>query len=322
MPAGNPVDQRVERALDFLQKTQNPDGSWPRTYAGYEGAVTALAVMAFLAAGHVPGEGRYGPTVEKGVRFILASQQPNGLMAAPAVPMYYHGIATLTLAEVAGMTDGKLGRQVRQALEKAVPVILQAQRMTGPHRGGWRYQVAGNDADLSVTGWQLMALRAARNLGCDVPAERIELAMEYLINCREPQTGGFRYALGAHVTPSCTAVGVLGLELSGRRHHRSPEALQAGNYLLKTQHSPGEVHFSYATFYGAQATFQLGDDYWGPYRLYLHRALFGAQQPDGSWDCDGDGGGPAYATAMAVLALTVEYRFLPIYQRGEPAGQK
>jgi hypothetical protein len=27
--------------------------------------------------------------------------------------------------------------------------------------------------------------------------------------------------------------------------------------------------------------------------------------------------GPAYSTAMAILALTVEYRFLPIYQRFE-----
>ena len=29
--------------------------------------------------------------------------------------------------------------------------------------------------------------------------------------------------------------------------------------------------------------------------------------------------GASYSTAMAILALTVEYRFLPIYQRDEPA---
>ena len=44
------------------------------------------------------------------------------------------------------------------------------------------------------------------------------------------------------------------------------------------------------------------------------------QNDNGSWfGSDGEARmvGPNYTTAMAVLALTVEYRFLPIYQRGE-----
>ena len=32
--------------------------------------------------------------------------------------------------------------------------------------------------------------------------------------------------------------------------------------------------------------------------------------------------GPNYCTAMAILALTVEYRFLPIYQRAEEPADK
>src|SRR5262249_26437881 len=146
--------------------------------------------------------------------------------------MYHHGIATLMLAEVAGMTDGELGTQVRRALEKAVRVILQAQRTDGVHCGSWRYRVEGSDGDLSVTGWQLMALRAAKDLGCDVPAARIELAVQYIRLCRDPGTGGFCYARGSSVTIACTGVGILGLELAGRQEHRAPEVLQAGNYLL------------------------------------------------------------------------------------------
>ena len=62
--------------------------------------------------------------------------------------------------------------------EKAVAIILKAQRGgSGPERGGWRYRVAHiGGSDLSVTGWQVMALRAARNLGCDVPADAIDRA--------------------------------------------------------------------------------------------------------------------------------------------------
>ena len=93
-------------------------------------------------------------------------QQPNGLIATVGGhEMYHHGICTLMLAEVAGMTDAPLGKDIRAALEKAVAVLLEAQRTTGPHAGGWRYRVSGTDADMSVTGWQLMALRAAKNLG-------------------------------------------------------------------------------------------------------------------------------------------------------------
>jgi hypothetical protein len=32
--------------------------------------------------------------------------------------------------------------------------------------------------------------------------------------------------------------------------------------------------------------------------------------------------GPNYCTSMAVLALTVEYRLLPIYQRDEDAAEE
>ncbi len=78
--------------------------------------------------------------------------------------MYHHGIATLMLAEVAGMTEGQLAKDIRDKLEKAVTVILIAQRTgKGRDRGGWRYSVkdnkSGTDSDISVTGWQIMALR-------------------------------------------------------------------------------------------------------------------------------------------------------------------
>ena len=57
------------------------------------------------------------------------------------------------------------------------------------------------------------------------------------------------------------------------------------------------------------------------YRPRLHKGLLTNQQPGGAW-LGGDGYGPAYGTAMSVLALTVEYRFLPIYQRGEEPSDK
>jgi hypothetical protein len=323
------VDRAVERGLDYLQLTQDKsDGCWRDPFLRPSSAVTGLAIMAFLSSGHIPGEGRYGPTVERGVRWLLRNQQANGLIADNGEQeMYQHGIATLSLAEVAGMTDAELGKDVRKGLQRALAVILKGQRTRGDDRGGWRYRVSGSDSDMSVTGWQVMALRAARNLGCDVPPESIEQAVDYIKRCQDDRTGGFRYRPSGVLTLACTGISVLSLELGGKEQHHSQEALRGGAYLLQSQNlpDPRQEWFFYSVYYGSQATFQLGGNYWAVYRPKLHEALLRTQNFSGYWDGQGRdarAGGRAYCTSMAVLALTVEYRFLPIYQRGEEPQEK
>lgn len=321
-PRREPMDEAIDKALEFLHRTQDPEGAW-RMGNEPNAAITGLCVMAFLSAGHVPGEGRYGPTVEKGVRWVLGVQQPQGLIAkGGGQEMYHHGICTLMLAEVAGMTDDQLAGEIRDKLKKAVSLILKSQRAHGNPRGGWRYQAGASDSDISVTGWQVMALRAAKNCGCDVPADSIERAVDYIKRCQDPRTGGFRYMpeqQGANMPR--TGTGLLCLEICGKQWHRSPEALKAGNYLLQAQKALGGQHFSYGVYYCSQGMFQLGGNYWKAFRQRLHEVLLPRQQSNGSF-ADRDGFGPQYPTAMAVLALTVEYRYLPIYQRDEDADEK
>ena len=340
-----PIDDAIDGGLLYLSRTQSKDGSWgvdggqqwmrpgmnlPAQRVGGDMAVTALAVMAFLSAGHVPGEGPYAEVVEAGVRFILNNQQTNGLLASRnngGAEMYYHGICALMLAEVVGMTEGHRADELKKRLESAVAVIFAAQRKgTGFNqdrdRGGWRYSIAGLDADLSVTGWQVLALRAAKNVGCDVPQERIRAANDYVKRCFDARSGGFTYTSYGNVTVPCTGVGILCLELGGKESHQSAEGLKAGGYLLKTPLNPFQQHFFYGVYYTSQAMFQLGDNYWKSYREDLHKLLLRSNAPNanGSWVGRGSDDaryGPAYCTAMAVLALTVEYRFLPIYQRFE-----
>ena len=326
-----PTDRAIDQALGFLHRQQDADGAWRGGPGNAKNpAITGLCVMAFLAAGHIPGEGRYGTTVEKGIDWILKEQQPNGLIASQGGhEMYQHGIATLMLAEVAGMTGARQGEEVRKKLEKAIALILKAQRATpGSHHGGWRYHVDPRQdyppSDISVTGWQVMALRAAKNLGCDIPAERIDWAVAYVQRCYDPASGGFRYYPGSRVTIGCTGTSILALELCGKELHHSDEALKAGAYLLKSMPRWGTPHFFYSIYYCSQATFQLGDNYWGHFRPHLHEVLLnnlsGTHWEGG--DNDGVTYGVNYCTAMAVLALTVEYRYLPIYQRGEEPTDK
>lgn len=321
-PKRTELDDAVDRALEFLSLTQDPDGAW-RAGSNKSTAVTGFCVMAFLSAGHVPGEGRYGATVEKGVRWVMQAQHPNGLIArGDGHEMYHHGICTLMLAEVVGMTDSRLGEEVRQKLEKAVAVILKAQRTTGVHRGGWRYTIHGSDADITVTGWQLLALRAAKNLGCDIPPECIDRAIDYVKRCKDPSSGSFAYTAGSGgTTTPRTGTGILSLELCGKELHLSPEAQKAGSYLLRNPPRWGqENYFFYSVYYCSQAMFQLGGNFWNSYRPLLHDSLLKHQNKNGSWTSPRGSEasyGPNYCSSLAVLSLTVEYRFLPIYQRGE-----
>jgi hypothetical protein len=222
------------------------------------------------------------------------------------------------------MPDERQAKPLREAVEKAVAIILKGQRKFGQEKGGWRYNVTGGDSDLSITGWQIMALRAAKNVGCDVPGEVIEEAIDYVKRCNDPISGGYKYQPNNQVTIACTGTAILSLELSGKDYHRSREAIQAGNYLLRRENTlvASRMHFFYGIYYTTQAMFQLGENYWEKQRAELHRLLLKQypQRANGSWLGQGPDDalfGPNYCTAMAVLSLAVEYRYLPIYQRGD-----
>src|SRR5947199_380154 len=224
-PKPDAVDRAVRQALLFLQRSQEPEGGWRAMGTTRTAGVSGLCTMAFLSAGHTPTEGPFAKTVNDGIHYVLSRQQSNGVIASDAnFEMYHHGICTLLLAEVVGMTKGELADQVRQRLARAVSVILRAQRTEGTHRGGWRYRVDGSDGDLSVTGWQLLALRAAKNVRCDVPASAIDRAVEYVLRCYDQSRGAFGYVPRGQLTVPFAGTGVLCLELSGTQLHRQPQS--------------------------------------------------------------------------------------------------
>lgn len=316
------IDVAITKALDHLAKRQQPNGAWTidinRSPAPATSA-TSLAVMAFLAAGHVPGEGPYGAKIEQGVKWVLEQQQANGMLVIEGGhgPMYSHGISTLMLAEVAGMTDDALAVRCREALKRAVLVILKAQmvRKRRGHEGGWRYHPSSEDSDLSVTGWQLLALRAAKGLGCDVPAENIDAAVEY-VKRLSVRNRGFGYENASGSSPTRAGTGILCLEICGVHH--SPEAVGAADALLQEPLRADQEWFFYGVYYCTIGLFQVGGRHWEQGKNHLIPLLLNLQAEDGSWS--GRQGqernlGTIYATSLSVLALSVEYQYLPIYQR-------
>ncbi len=96
----------VDSGLKYLATTQSDDGSFGANRYGKNVGISSLACLAFMADGHVPGRGKYGPVVEKGLEFVLNSCSETGLITGDVShgPMYGHGFATLFLGEMYGMT--------------------------------------------------------------------------------------------------------------------------------------------------------------------------------------------------------------------------
>lgn len=321
------VDDAVVNALKFLAREQRPSGAWAVGRIGDSTAATSLAVMAFLAAGHVPGEGPYGESIERGVQWVLDHQQSIGQEQGRETvmlvhrrshgPMYSHGISTLMLAEVIGMLNKKQAKECRVALERSIRLIINAQNVakTARHAGGWRYQYSSRDSDLSVTGWQLLALRAAKNVGCDVPKDNITQAVQYVKNCRSRFGSGFGYQPSGGATATRTGTGILCLEICGE--HKSDEAMRGADFLLRRPLREHDSYFFYGVYYCTVGMFKVGGKHWESTKEHLHSLLLDSQLGEGSWISRGTERyhGKVYCTAMAVLALAVEYRYLPIYQR-------
>jgi prenyltransferase beta subunit len=314
------TDAAISRALDFLAQQQAPTGSWKADAYGESTGATSLAVMAFLAAGHVPGEGPYGERLDRAVKWVLNQQQSSGMIVASRShgPLYCHGISTLMLAEVTGMVDKSLAERCRRALERGVRLLLEAQNVAKDdrHAGGWRYQTTSQDSDLSVTAWQLLALRAAKNIGCDVPAESIERAVNYVRKCHAAENGGFAYQPGATPSSTRTGTGMVALEVCGR--HLCDEVQRGAEYLRDKPLHPREQYFYYGAYYCSVAFYLVGGDERTAARRALADVLLERQGTDGSWQAENgseQAAGKAYATSMAVLALAVDYHYLPIYQR-------
>lgn len=321
-PANEPaippgLDPAYSNGLDFLVTQQNSDGSIGAA-GGPKLATTALSLLAFLAGGNTPDLGKYGSTVRSAVDFLIIQAQPDGYFGkVDGSRMYGQGIVTLALAEAYGVEDSDEGRQkIHAVLLKSVKLILDAQSVKKPdvYAGGWRYEPQAADSDLSLSGWNALALRACKGVGIAVPTDSVEKAVQFVLHCHSPQ-GGFGYQPGTAPLPSSTGVGVLCLYLLNGASR--PEIAEGLKFLREHPVDDQSNYLFYTIYYATQAAFQAGDADYAAIAAPNFARLFKAQQADGGWpDPRGqETGGRTYTTSMALLTLAVPYRLLPIYQR-------
>ena len=326
------VDRAVKKGIRYLVSTAKKSGAIADR--GHEVAMTSLAIMAMASIGIEPGvTDADSLAMSSAIDFVLTKrhQDSKGYFGnADGSRMYGHGIITLMLTEMLGMgSSPEQNKRIHDALEKAVKLILAAQavKKSKTLAGGWRYTPTARDSDLSVSVWQLMAMRSAKNDGLDVPAAAIDLAIAYLkYSYTAPRSrrgntdneiGGFSYTPGHH-HPSftMTSAGLLAMQVCGQ--YESPMVKGAAEWLLQNPPKTNERFFHYGVYYYAQGMHQAGGKYAELADKLVPEMLLSQQRGNGSWEARGGeerNQGAVYATAMSILSLSVRYHYLPIYQR-------
>jgi hypothetical protein len=335
------TEQAVSQGLSWLSRQQQADGHW-ELHQGYPDAgqlrtgtgATALALLAFLGAGHTHQDGPYKAKVGRGLKWLQAVQKKSGPLKGDfydfdregdAASFYAHSQATIVLCEAYALTrDAELLPSIRDGLA----FICDAQHST---TGGWKYR-RRSEGDLSVFGWQIMALQSARMAGLDVPDEVLERATRFLDLVQEQ--GGARYRYEPNElkssTLAMTAEGLLCRQYLGwPRNH--PALLSGVKYLLEPENLPdwdsGHRNL-YHWYYASQVLHNLQGAEWETWNAALREELVKYQvkgggkvggswnpfQPAGAIDENADKGGRLYVTCLCLLTLEVYYRHLPLYR--------
>ena len=311
------VEVIYQRGLEYLARSQTDYGSWASGGRGSgEHGISGMSVMAFMASGEDPNFGRYSSNIRRAIRSMILGQDPRTGYLGNS--MYHHGFAMLGLAEAYGAVDDSLlwdgsepaenRRTIGEALDLAVRRAVTSQKRN--NWGAWRYSPESTDADTSVAGAVTMGLLAARNAGIEVPDECLDKALNYF-KSHTADGGTVAYSGGVgggSENMTCIAALVYAV---GRKRDWPQFKATVGNLSRNLQGNARSYEF-YNRYYKAQALFQGNFQAWSRWNQATIRVLKAKQAADGSFDASH---GKAYATAMSMLALALNYRFLPIYER-------
>ncbi|MFO0872229.1 MAG: prenyltransferase/squalene oxidase repeat-containing protein, partial [Pirellulales bacterium] len=345
---GTPESEKaVNAGLEWLARHQAPDGHWgPDCLAGhancrcegqpqcqgngsnYAVAQTGLAVLALQAGGHFHDNGRpYSDHVRRGLEWLLAHQHDSGAFSTDRtrVNFYENGIAAFATCEACAISVNS-GRSVpdayRTAAERAVRFLERVQHQDG----GWRYtENTKEGSDMSVTGWQVLALKSAQEARIGVDKTCEQGVERFLTACRIGRTGRTSYMPVTNGSDAMTGVGMLVEQLF--LHRPDSEYVRLGaDYLAKSEGgkpsargrnrvAPGTVDY-YTLYNCTLAMFQRGEEPWKQWNDKVRDHVIDLQETGdlclrGSWapDRHGSQGGRVYSTALAILTLEVYYRY-------------
>ena len=341
---GAETEEVVRLGLEWLARHQDTDGSWdPHGYSRhcrpgiscpgggfpeYRTGVTGLALLAFLGAGiDHKEESPFRRNVDDAIAWLVANQDEDGCFGPQKGHYYYnHGIATMAIAEAAALTkDGDL----LASAARGVRFIERGQQKGG----GWDYTRARTQRnDLSVTGWQVMAIHSATAAGAPATPQTLTRLEGYLQRAVRRDGSAIYADRGTGQGRGGVSIAAVGLlsKLYLGWSPRSAEAKRSAVRLVREGidvdgRADWERTFQsfYHWYYATLALFHVGGEPWEAWNLYLKRTVLPLQrregEREGSFDPDpnwiGAAGGRVMSTALGVLTFEVYYRYTPLYRK-------
>lgn len=311
-----------QRGAKFLVESQKDDGSWKaQSSFGSNGTgVASLCILALLSTGEDPNFGPYAASVRRGLEYLIRKQNTkSGMVGGNA---YDFGFTMLALAEAYGPVDedrmfpGKANkRTLGQALELCVKAACTMSHKTELVGHGWNSTAGqGGIPDTSVAGSVLVGLLAARNAGIEVSDDVMKRAVDYFRKMTNKSgTVGYFQTRGNDYGNSTARSSITALVLAIAKQKKCKEYGYTAKYIAKNLEQRYGTHPLYGDYYQAQALFQVDYKAWQNWNRDRVRQTVQMANDDGS--IGRSAVGPAYSTAMSMLTLALNYRFLPIYER-------
>ena len=203
--APDPIDAAIARGVEFLEKSQNPDGSWgtgletrgleiyarvPGSHDAFRVATTALCAMALRDAG-LAGQDAH----KKAVEYLITSGHARRDDGVLIYNTWAHTYGLQALAVEMRHAPFKDDPRIKAAAEAQLDRLIRYQT----HVGGWNYydfvahtQSPSMGATSFGTAAGLVALWEARRSGIAVPDKLIRIAINRLEECRLPD-GAYLY---------------------------------------------------------------------------------------------------------------------------------
>ena len=150
--------------------------------------------------------------------------------------------------------------------------------------GGWRYStVKSEESDSSVSGWQVLALKTAREARIKVATRTLNGAVQFFERLANPETGQTNYQLRhpfVETPDAMTGVGMLVQEFLLKTPH-SPLVCKAAEYLAANAETDARSQNYYMLYNCTLAMFQAGGDPWERWNGIVRDAVLGNQLHDG-----------------------------------------
>jgi beta-lactamase regulating signal transducer with metallopeptidase domain len=218
-PSAKELLEAIDKAKQFLIKSQEPDGTWNGGGSGdtHTVGVTSLTLLALLNAGMSADD----PEIQRGLGW-LRQQQPQTTYEI-----------SLMIQALAAANGGKRDVLIVSRLAKD---LEEMQARQGPNSGSWRYTRGnGGDGDRSNAQFAILGLREAQEMGVPVGADTWRKARSHWLTSQNPN-GGWCYVGGPQPTlasGSMTVAGITSLIIIR-------DALQALEIKRNADGTPGE----------------------------------------------------------------------------------